>query len=275
MSAGASLAAALSLALLTGCAERVAAERVSVVHLAWPGRPASDAMDRDTFGDARVIARTSRLAFTRVTQDAAGPGYRELLEGVGTLVFLGEVAIARRVGVASPRAWLAFLDAALLAARAHAELGTRGDPAAVRVLASHDVALGFPERARARLAASLDRSTAATVLRARAELACGEVALARATLDALDAAQVPPALAARLLLAERRAREAVERIAPIAAADAEARLALAEALLDLDRRAEAQALLRELADGVGEPGARAEELLAGSLRGDAGHAHGR
>jgi hypothetical protein len=262
LSAGASLAAALSLALLTGCAERVAAERVSVVHLAWPGRPASDAMDRDTFGDARVIARTSRLAFTRVTQDATGPGYRELLEGVGTLVFLGEVAIARRVGVASPRAWLAFLDAALLAARAHAELGTRGDPAAVRVLASHDVALGFPERA-------------ATLLRARAEFACGEVALARATLDAIDAAQVPPALAARLLLAERRAREAVERIAPIAAADAEARLALAEALLDLDRRAEAQALLRELADGVGEPGARAEELLAGSLRGDAGHAHGR
>ena len=74
MSAGASLAAALSLALLTGCAERVAAERVSVVHLAWPGRPASDAMDRDTFLEAEAAALAE--AARRAREDAiAEEGY--------------------------------------------------------------------------------------------------------------------------------------------------------------------------------------------------------
>lgn len=231
-------------------------------------------MDRDVFAEPRVAARLARLSFARVDREDASATVRALLDGAGTLVFLGDVAIARQSGTSSPRAFLAFLDDALAAARVHREHASSGTLESVCVLADRDVVLGLPERALERLVAA-PASRAVTLLRAEAELARGDVARARQHLAGLAAGETPLGLSARLLLAERRSRELVALVRGASAADPASRLALAWALLETGERAAAQGILGELVAEPSALGASAEELLAKSVRPEPGHVHGR
>ncbi|MBI5851991.1 MAG: hypothetical protein HZB39_13340 [Planctomycetes bacterium] len=231
-------------------------------------------MDREVLAEPRVAARLARLSFARIEREHASATVRALLDGAGTLVFLGDMAIARQPGTSSPRAFLTFLDDALAAARLHREHAASGTRESACALADRDVALGFPERALERLAAA-PASRAVILLRARAELSRGDVARAREQLAGLAAGETPLALAAELLLAERRAPELVTLVRNASAADPASRLALARALLETGERAAAQGILAELVAQPSALGVSAEELLVRSVRPEPGHAHGR
>ena len=249
------------------------ANTLRVVHVAWPGRAASDAMDREVFSDARVRARIARLTFERLEHDAVAGELRALLDGVGTIVFCDGTAVARRRGVASARAWLAFLDAAVVAARRTSDLDGRSDAAARRDRARIALDSGFPERALELLSTGGEGRPEDAYLRIEAWLARGDVAATRQAIDALPIGSVPLLSQARLLLAERRAKAVIELVEALPSADPDVRLVLAAALLELGRRSEGQAILRELCARPDGTGAAADALLDGSFRDESGHSH--
>src|SRR5690606_2857619 len=192
---------------LAGCEPGAAPRRLKVVHVAWPGRAASDAMERELYAEPRFRAWRASADFERTTVDEADAGLRGLLRGCGTVVRADGEVIAVLRGAALPSRWLDFVRRA---AR-HRE-PTRTAPAAAWLEhARSAIELGRPERALEIVERLGDRAAAEqrTALRVAAHLATGEVAAARRALDEAPPAARPAVALARVLLAERRAADAI------------------------------------------------------------------
>jgi hypothetical protein len=231
-------------------------------------------MDRDVLTNPRVVAALARFDFHRTTVADASSEVREVLRGVGTVVFDADRPIAVRAGVSSARRLLLLLDRAQLAitldsaphaqsnfidhARSHAELGLPR------------VALEILDRAK-------EESASPEVLSIRVDalLALGDVASARSCIDTGPTDAVTALCRARVLIDERRSREAIDvlRAAGTSNVDDGVRFWLGRALLDCDQRREAYALLEGLTAGSGPFAVDAADLLSAALSGRDGHTH--
>src|SRR5690606_11082579 len=192
-------------------------------HLALPGRPASDAMDRATFHDRVVERALAPFVLHRITDGRAPSAVRAHVRGLGTVALRGDAVVGVLEGAASPRAFTCFLRAVARRAERIVDLRRKlehaSEPRTLLVLAEHLAAVGLADEAVARCAAARAAWRDAGIAPdPRAEelaldllLRRGRVAEARAALE--DARGTGLAhfgcLEARLLLLERRPREAL------------------------------------------------------------------
>lgn len=270
------IAAALFLVALLGCrptAEERVEPELRVVHVTWPGRPVSDAMQREVLKDPRVVAALRRTRFETVPVGEAGADVRAVLRGTGLVVFDREQPIAVLPGGATARELIAFTGRARAGACALRAL--RGDPAPAARIATAGwcLELGLPRRALEALPAapSADRLR----IEVDARLTLGDVAGARRALHAAPADSQDPLARARVLLAERRPREAAAILEDIAGGVRSDRIDfwLAIARLEVDDRAGAYPILERLAAGAGAFAARARQRLGLAITGGHGHTH--
>jgi hypothetical protein len=249
------------LALLAGCGPPAAAPRIRVVHVAWPGRPVSDAMDREVLGDPGLRAALAAVDFEATTVEAAPAEARAALDGLGTLAFVDGVLAGRRRGASTARALRDFVARVAAVVRGRAEAD-----------AAHWLAVGLPERALAVLDPAVDPAERLD-LEVRARLALGDVATARAAIGSAGEGVCLRRTEARVLLAERRPRDAAAVLGGVAEPGDEERFLLGRALLDVGERPQAYALLEPIARGDGSRAGEAADLLAAAITGGHGHAH--
>jgi hypothetical protein len=252
------LAACAALSFAAACDRGSRAELV-LVHVASPGRPASDAMDAALAARPDVTRQLARVGVER--REAVPPELAGELRGLGTAAYLkrpnGDVELVGiRRGASSPGALLHFVE------RVRAAHGGETE-----VDAAHWLEVGLPTRALAAVSAGSLSPTEQIELRVRALLALDEVAQASALVEGAASEHVTPLAQAMVHVAARRPSKAVACLEGDAARGPAAGLVLGRALLDLGERERAYAILGDVASGQGPEAVAAAELLASAITG--------
>lgn len=233
-------------------------------------------MDREVLARRDVRALAERVDLTELTIAELPAELAAVARGCGTFALAADGALLARLPAgASAADWLAFVAVARRAAPELDALRRRArlTPADWLRRARLELELGLPDAA----AASLLRAPADAELAVRVHEARGDVRAMRAALAGCGD-PAPRALAARVLLAERRPADALALLDAVPAADrsGDERLLHARALADHGEPRSAAAELTALLDGPASADAAlvgaARRLLA-TLLFDRGHAH--
>lgn len=251
--------AALSILLAASACGRDERAELLLVHVASPGRPASEAMDAALAARPDVVRQLERAGLEH--REAVPPELDGELRGFGTAAYLrlpggGVELLGLRRGASSPGALLRFVE------RVRAAHGGE-----IEVDALHWLDVGLPLRA---LAAVEDGSIPAAdmvEIRVRALLALDEVAQASALVESAPVEHVTPFARAMVHVAARRPSAAVACLEGLDVRGPAADLVLGRALLDLGERERAYAVLGDVAAGQGPEAIEAAELLATAITG--------